>query len=200
VQQDTKWCSRCRQTKLRAEFPKTGGYCKPCLSEYSRARYRSNADGTRDRQLAWARENRDRVNELRRIRRANPEYRARERALDRERDRLRHPDRWIKTHYKLTREQWDALLEAQGGKCAICGRTDPLGIGKTNGFHVDHDHACCPGKKSCGKCVRGLLCNHCNPMLGHADDDPAILRSAADYLDRWRAVDPITTSGTAHSK
>lgn len=196
MQEGSKRCSRCGETKSLAAFNETGGYCKPCHREYGRERYWKNP-AYRERQLAWARTNRDRINANRRRRRADPAYRERENA----KDRARHPDRWIRTHYGLTREQWDALLAAQGGRCAICGRSDPLGIGLKNGFHVDHDHACCPGKRSCGDCVRGLLCNHCNPMLGHADDDPAVLRSAADYLDRWkgRSVDPNTTSGTANS-
>ena len=83
--------------------------------------------------------------------------------------------------YRITPEQFDALLAAQGGKCAIpaCGATEPGGHGT---WHVDHDHACCSGKKSCGNCVRGLLCSRCNPMLGMARDDAEILRSAVDYL------------------
>lgn len=31
---------------------------------------------------------------------------------------------------------------------------------------VDHDHKCCPGQYSCGKCIIGLLCRNCNAMLG----------------------------------
>jgi hypothetical protein len=49
---------------------------------------------------------------------------------------------------------------------------------------VDHDHECCPGPRSCGKCVRGLICNECNLALG-LGQDPQTLRSLADYLDRW---------------
>jgi hypothetical protein len=69
----------------------------------------------------------------------------------------------LKSNYNLTGEQWDAMLESQGGVCAICGTDTPGGVGT---WHVDHDHACCPKrKKSCGKCVRGLLCNQCNVHL-----------------------------------
>jgi 16S rRNA C967 or C1407 C5-methylase (RsmB/RsmF family) len=47
---------------------------------------------------------------------------------------------------------------------------------------IDHDHGCCSGTGSCGRCVRGLLCNRCNLMLGFANDQPEILRAALEYL------------------
>lgn len=47
-------------------------------------------------------------------------------------------------------------------------------------------HDCCSGKKSCGQCVRGLLCNRCNPMLGYADDDPSLMWRAIEYLEKWQ--------------
>jgi hypothetical protein len=50
---------------------------------------------------------------------------------------------------------------------------------------VDHDHACCPGGSSCGKCVRGLLCSTCNSALGLLGEDTGTLHRAAGYLDRW---------------
>jgi hypothetical protein len=56
------------------------------------------------------------------------------------------------------------------------------------GFHVDHDHACCPGTRSCGKCIRGMLCNRCNTGLGMFLDDPNRLRHAASYLESAREV------------
>lgn len=80
--------------------------------------------------------------------------------------------------YGITYEQYQAMLEAQDGKCAICGLV-PEGE-----FHVDHDHSCCAGSKSCGECVRGLLCQPCNHMLGNAKDSPDRLVAAAAYLMR----------------
>jgi hypothetical protein len=78
----------------------------------------------------------------------------------------------------LTAERVQALLEAQGGRCAICPSylTVP---------HIDHDHSCCPGPKSCGECVRGLLCASCNHMLGKARDKPEVLEAAARYLRQF---------------
>ena len=37
-------------------------------------------------------------------------------------------------------------------------------------IHVDHDHECCRVKnRSCGKCVRGLLCHGSNIALDHIE-------------------------------
>lgn len=76
--------------------------------------------------------------------------------------------------YGITREQYEAAV-ALG--CMICGRTERK-------LHVDHDHSCCPSiQKSCGKCVRGLICGSCNRALGLLGDDAETLRRAAAYLD-----------------
>jgi hypothetical protein len=94
-----------------------------------------------------------------------------------------HPEKqseWhLKSKYKIGLRVWQELLDLQDGKCAICGTTKPDGKGWT----VDHDHSCCPGKGSCGKCIRGILCASCNLMLGAARDNPRILRHGAEYLE-----------------
>lgn len=86
--------------------------------------------------------------------------------------------------YGLTIAEFDALVAKQDGKCAICGTDDPGGNGV---WHVDHDHSCCTGRKiSCGRCVRGLLCNRCNIGLGNFKDNPDVLRAAVSYLESFR--------------
>jgi hypothetical protein len=69
-------------------------------------------------------------------------------------------------------------------ECGLCGATKRLDL--------DHDHACCPGQRSCGKCVRGFLCRPHNVGLGMFNDDPAQLRAAADYIERHRAALALT--------
>ena len=81
----------------------------------------------------------------------------------------------------MTREEYDALLASQGGGCAVCGTTEPGGSAGYY-FHVDHDHACCPGRNSCSACIRGLLCAACNVGLGAFRDNPDRLMAAAAYL------------------
>lgn len=91
--------------------------------------------------------------------------------------------------YGLTFEQFDALLAAQGGRCKICGSTEPGGIGGVRGWHVDHDHSCCnTRKRSCGKCVRGILCVYCNTGLGSLKEDPVVIRAALEYVLAYQAL------------
>lgn len=78
----------------------------------------------------------------------------------------------------LTIDGFESQLADQGGVCAICGTGDPAPKSR---FCVDHDHGCCPGAHSCGRCVRGLLCDTCNRTI--AIDDPGRLRAAATYLE-----------------
>lgn len=79
---------------------------------------------------------------------------------------------YYKRRYGLTTEEAEALrLDAP---CAICGTTD-FGGRHGNG-HIDHDHV--TGR------VRGILCTNCNTGLGQFKDDPALLRAAAEYLER----------------
>jgi Recombination endonuclease VII len=61
-------------------------------------------------------------------------------------------------------------------RCMICGAKGNLVI--------DHDHDCCPGQKACGKCFRGMLCHAHNVALGLFQDNPALLRKAAGYIER----------------
>ncbi len=85
--------------------------------------------------------------------------------------------------FNLTPLEWDELFAAQGSRCAICQTDVPTG----HGWHVDHDHACCSeAGRSCGRCVRAILCSECNTGLGKFRDNPALLRAAALYLERVR--------------
>lgn len=81
--------------------------------------------------------------------------------------------------YGISKEEYDRILEAQDG-CAICKRRSD-----TNKLlAVDHDHTCCPGKRSCGNCIRGLLCSSCNTGLGFFRDNLDLLIRAIEYLER----------------
>jgi hypothetical protein len=85
--------------------------------------------------------------------------------------------------YGVDREWYEKTLADQGGGCAICGSTAP---GQGERFSIDHDHGCCPGRKSCGRCVRGLLCRSCNLAIGLFEDNLGRVQSAASYLTDWK--------------
>ena len=75
--------------------------------------------------------------------------------------------------YGLTEERYEEMLNAQGGRCKICGTAD----------HLDQDQLLCVDHDHCTGAVRGLLCGNCNRMLGHARDRPEVLLTAAIYLE-----------------
>ena len=140
--------------------------------------------------LKWRRANQDRVRAYGRkwywkYREAIAEKRADDRTVNRHRVTsvyvawcAKNPDK-IK-RYRLstackragaTIAQYDSMLVAQDGLCAVC-----LGKCKRSPrLSIDHCH-------KTGK-VRGLLCHQCNAMLGMANDSSVILRRAAEYLD-----------------
>ena len=87
---------------------------------------------------------------------------------DKRRSATTHARR-IQQTYGLTAEQYAALLDHQGGACAICG-----GVRRYR-LNVDHDHRT--------GLVRGLTCRRCNKLLRDVRDDALVLRQAAAYLD-----------------
>lgn len=90
--------------------------------------------------------------------------------------------------FNVSPSQYGAMLERQGGTCAVCDGVDASG----KRLAIDHDHQCCRGWRSCGKCVRGLLCTGCNQGLGFMGDSPSRIRAAIDYLEAWRTRGPRT--------
>lgn len=82
-------------------------------------------------------------------------------------------DRMVRNTYGITESEYEAILCAQGGVCAICGRAK--GISKA--LAVDHDHMLGGGRQA----VRGLLCTTCNHVvIGRYG--PEALQRAIDYL------------------
>ncbi len=81
---------------------------------------------------------------------------------------------WYKYHYGISANEVNKLLENQGGKCAICGTTNPGG--RNNKFHLDHNHST--------KEIRGLLCDKCNRGLGFFNDSTDLLHHAINYLQK----------------
>ena len=78
--------------------------------------------------------------------------------------------------YDLTPEQYDTFMSSQGSTCAICHNN----FKNAKDTHIDHDHLT--------GAVRALLCSGCNVTLGHMNDDPSLLRAAAEYIEYFKAL------------
>lgn len=77
--------------------------------------------------------------------------------------------------YKISAEDQQILYAKQNGRCATCGRHQPLHGDRGNKVMcVDHSHK--NGK------VRGMLCAKCNSVLGYVKDDIRVLESMIAYL------------------
>lgn len=93
----------------------------------------------------------------------------------------------LKRNFRMTVEQWDVMLAAQGGGCAICAGTETDGLTLV----VDHDQKCCPSKhgrkvaRACGDCTRGILCSPCNIKIGVYREDLAVLAVKMPGADRY---------------
>lgn len=162
------------------------GYADPEVRRaYMRRRYWENIDAERARGREKARRLSAKAREAQRLwRLANPEkYKAqiarRDPASRKESQRRwteRHPEKVRAKHlrraYQMSMEEYEAALTAQNGRCAACGDLSDRRL------HVDHDHRT--------QQRRGLLCWRCNNGLGLFADDPARLRAAADYLEKYR--------------
>lgn len=89
--------------------------------------------------------------------------------------------KFIERKFGITRGEWESMLDAQSGCCALCGHPPPSADRR---LVIDHDHGCCPAGGGCKKCIRGLLCDHCNLMLGRVERSPLLMRRFSDYLPR----------------
>jgi hypothetical protein len=173
-----KACRLCGEVKpYQAFYAQVGmrdGYrneCKACFQAAAKAKRDADPElraAAVRRAQKWRDENIARHNQTQRVRRQRPEVK--------QRDREGH----LKRKYGMTLGEFDRLLEAQGGGCAICGRAP----GEGRKFDVDHDHV--TGR------VRRILCRPCNHALGLFKEDPALLLAAADYLWEHTEVEEIS--------
>jgi hypothetical protein len=169
---------------------------REALLEKQRARgkknYQANPEAYRKRAKAWREKNPERAAE------ADRAYRAKNReklVATSQRHYWDNRDHHLEQSWLrrlkakgLTPDQYAALLEAQGHRCAICLAVEPM-RGRRR-MYVDHDHQT--------GLVRGLLCQRCNTAIGLMRDDPQLLTSAADYLIR-SSSGATSTMNSPHS-
>lgn len=175
-----------------------------CLSHYGKARYQANTEKMREQARARYHANKEagkaRVNDWGK---RNPEKRKAycRKWVENNRERVaanarRHwhkhreakaderKDWTLRYAYGISLDEYRAMLEAQGGGCAICGVVPPE---DKRPLCVDHDHDT--------GAVRGLLCDLCNQGLGSLRDSLDLIRKALEYLERHQNV-----SATRHAE
>lgn len=141
-------CGRCKEWFDISQFSvanSTGivsAYCSPCAREWSSEYRIKNREALRVK---------DKIHRISRKERDPIAFEA------------AHFKKSIYSRYRLSVEDYEKLVELLGNLCGICKKPEPT-PGKR--LSVDHDHKCCPGTRSCGNCIRGLLCSVCNPRLG----------------------------------
>lgn len=81
----------------------------------------------------------------------------------------------VARNHGLTPERYLSII-SRG--CWCCGTSGT----EKNKLSIDHDHRCCPGTFSCGKCIRGCLCRSCNQGIGMLGDCVAGVQRALEYL------------------
>ena len=77
-----------------------------------------------------------------------------------------------KHRYGLDYLPIEEMNKEQGGLCAVCRKP----FIQRNEPQMDHDHNTME--------IRGLLCFQCNRGIGGLQDNPALCRVAAEYLER----------------
>ena len=163
-------CTLCSESKPVTDFYRGHTRCKECTKRRQRERYANDPEFKAKHaayQTAWQKSNRERATAITKAwQRRNP------------------------AAYKgLTNEEFEALVKKHGGLCAICGEPETMvhkQTGKVRRLSIDHDHGCCPGTRTCGKCVRGLLCYSCNRFLSPVLDKPGRLEEVSRYLAEYR--------------
>jgi len=76
--------------------------------------------------------------------------------------------------HKITENQYLEMFNEYDGKCHACK--------DRKATNIDHDHSCCDKNRSCGNCVRGLLCNQCNTALGLLGDSEDKISGLLKYM------------------
>jgi hypothetical protein len=132
--------------------------CPSCYVSIHYAKSPAYRASSKMRAKEWVRDNPERAKAI--------QQRKRENACP-----VKEKGRVLKRKYGITIEQFDQMLTAQSGACAICRSLPAQG----KSLHVDHCH-------STGR-VRGLLCHQCNWYLGKVDSDAALIGRLLRYLE-----------------
>lgn len=99
----------------------------------------------------------------------------------------------LKSRFNITVQQYEYMLKQQNNVCFVCEQPETRKSGHTGremNLSVDHDRRCCPANKSCGKCIRGLLCTDCNTSLGKLECKPKVMEKLP-WLAKYSTRRPL---------
>jgi hypothetical protein len=154
--------THCKRGHLRSpENLYAGGACKECSIAYAKENYRKNPELFKKRAKLWNEKNpRDQNKERARFRKYHKD----------------HPE--VGRRLRLKDKGWTPLMveekkKEQNNSCAICKKKF------VETPHADHKHVVPPEP-------RGLLCHHCNVVLGFVFEDTKILRNAIKYINKYK--------------
>lgn len=163
-----KVCTKCNTLKSTKLFSKSkkvkGGYrhwCKLCVNLWTKQWRKLHAKRLNEKAR------KDRIDNPNKYKKYNSNRRK----------------KWKETklrRYGITIQILNKYLKLQKNKCKCCN------ILLKNNYKIDHDHLCCPKVGSCGKCIRGILCNNCNLSLGLNKENIKILQGQIKYLVTWK--------------
>lgn len=156
-----KHCNGCDTTKELSEFGKDRHTpdglcwkCKDCRNAYLREYNKKNPEI------------------IKKIRENNKKWR--QEYYKRPEIQRKNRNAQLKKDYGISLEEYENILESQGGVCAICSGDE---ISNRNRFLcIDHCHD--------SNKIRGILCNRCNRAIGLFKDNPEILMKATKYLEK----------------
>lgn len=205
----SKVCNTCGETKAFDAFYKYSGkytkHCKECVRvknrEHSRKYRKNNPEKVRENKaryhrnkpetsIAYRENNKEKLTKQRRDQRRkkeehyanNPKEREiylQDRKKQRTAYRILNREKLVASRlmnrFGLLPEDLERLLADQNNCCKLCDIEFDGSVKRC----IDHCHS--------STRVRGVLCGHCNTMLGMAKDDPDTLKRAIEYLEKSNA-------------
>ena len=179
-------CARCGAPFDLVRFGAARKYCKSCSAAVAREQdrdrqRRKRGDGKRQPIDCIMCGTRFQPNPLGAIPKACPDCRQQfynQRPPRPPVDREVRRNRTMLRSYGITLQERDEMLAKQGGVCLICGTPETA----QRRLQVDHDHDCCSGNETCGRCIRGLICQQCNRAMGLLNDDAGTIAAVVKYL------------------
>ena len=146
-------CRVCGEHKTMENFQEHGYQCRSCRTEKQRINWASLSEDEK------------------RKRQKNGKYQKEYAKKNSEKIKRVSRETHLKRKFNITTEQYETMLNNQGGVCYICQNLCDTGFF----LAVDHDH-------NTG-IIRGLLCKNCNSGLGMFKDNQESMRRAIEYLN-----------------